>query len=193
VNSGTIVVILVLVFIFSSLGPKVPPSPKAPGKYPTQQKQIVIPSGTVDGIAAFAQNYGDWVTDEDSAQIGNSIVKYSQTYQIDPRLVAAVIARESKFNKNAVSSSGAQGLGQMLPSTAAGMGVTDSFDIDQNVMGTVKYIRLMLDRWDGHDNQVALALASYKEGYGSIKSNGGNYSEGTARYLKDIMALYGKM
>ena len=192
-NTGAIVAILVLIFMFSSLGPKVPPSTKAPGKYPTQQKQIVIPSGTADGIASFAQEYGDWVTDEDAAQIGNSIVKYSQTYAVDPRLVAGVIARESRFNKNAVSSSGAQGLGQLLPATGAGMGVADSFDIDQNVMGTVKYIRLMLDRWDGHNDQVQLALASYKEGYGAIKGNGGNYSEGTARYIKDIMALYGKL
>ncbi|MFH0886949.1 MAG: lytic transglycosylase domain-containing protein [bacterium] len=193
-NSGAIIVLLAVVFIFSSLGGKVDVSRGPTGKNPTGIYQTYKPSGTIStDLKNFAQSYGDWVTDEDANQVSQSILKYGEKYQVDPKLVAAVIARESRFNKMAVSSSGAQGLGQMLPATAMSLGVQDPFDIDQNVMGTTRYIRSMLDRWSAGDNQVALALASYKEGPNAVKRNNGNYSDGTARYIDDIMKIYDKI
>lgn len=123
-----------------------------------------------------------------SSIIAKSIIKYSREYKLNPKLVAALIARESGFNPNAQSSAGAQGLGQLLPSTASSLGVDNAFDVEQNIMGTCKYFRYLLDKWSGEDHQVGLALASYVEGPNAVKRQDGVklHSKG---YINDIYNL----
>jgi hypothetical protein len=120
--------------------------------------------------------------------IAESIVKYSRTYCIEPELGAALIARESAYNPKATSGSGACGLGQMLPSTARKMGASDCYDIEQNLNGAMRYMRLMLDMWDGYSDQVDRALASYLVGPGTVKKHGGvPWGNSTCkRYITDI-------
>lgn len=91
--------------------------------------------------------------------------KAAQTYQIPVNLIKAVAKTESNFNPNAVSCCGAQGVMQLMPSTAAGLGVTDPFDAEQNIMGGAKYLSQMMDRYDG---DIKLTLAAYNAGAGNV-------------------------
>ncbi len=139
-------------------------------------------------ILSFSKKVSIW----DANLMASSMVKYGQQYNVNPKLIAALVCRESAYNPFAVSSSGAIGLGQLLPSTAQSLNVSNPYDIDENLMGTTRYVRLMLDRWDGHPQQVPLALASYAEGYGAVTRNGG-YKESTKRYIEDIIRYYWKI
>jgi hypothetical protein len=94
-------------------------------------------------------------------QLEPIIQKYSQAYGVDPSLVRAVVRHESGFNSNAVSPKGAQGLMQLMPGTAALMGVRDPFDPEQNIAGGVGYLRRCLDRFQ---HNVPLAVAAYNAG-----------------------------
>lgn len=96
------------------------------------------------------------------------IMKAATAYNLDPALIAAVIRSESAFDARAVSWAGAQGLMQLMPSTAKDMGVTNSFDPEQNVMGGSRYLRLMLNEFGG---DLSLALAAYNAGPNRVKRN----------------------
>ncbi len=126
---------------------------------------------------------------DDAETLIASIMEYSQKYNVNAKLLTGLIDRESGFDPMAVSSSNAQGLGQLLPSTAAGIGIRDPHDIDEGVKGAALYIRMMLDRWAGNPEQVPLALASYAEGYNQVVRAGG-YTPQTASYIKGILAVY---
>jgi hypothetical protein len=93
------------------------------------------------------------------------IYKYANMYGVDPSLVRAVMRHESGFNPVAVSPKGAQGLMQLMPGTAALMGVRDPFDPEQNVAGGVGYLRHCLDRFQ---HNVPLAVAAYNAGPESV-------------------------
>jgi len=85
---------------------------------------------------------------------------------VDPELVQAVIWQESRGNFNATSRAGARGLMQVMPATAKEMGITDAFDPEQNVRGGTKYLKKMLDTFNGDER---LALMAYNWGPGNVK------------------------
>ena len=124
-----------------------------------------------------------------AATVAESIMRHAQTYDINPKLITALIARESKFNPRALSSSGAAGLGQLLPSTAKGLGVDDAYDPEQNVKGTVRYFKSLLVRFSG---KVASAIAASLEGPNAVMRNGG-FTEATKTYVDDILTIYQKI
>jgi len=96
-----------------------------------------------------------------SVPYADQIKNSAQTYQLDPALVASVIAVESNFNSRAVSNKSALGLMQLLPATAAQMAVRNAFDPAQNIDGGTRYLKQLLDRY-GHN--LTLALAAYNAG-----------------------------
>lgn len=117
---------------------------------------------------------------------GNSILAASRKYNVDPRLVYSVIMAESSGRPDAVSPKGARGLMQLVDSTAAEMGVADSLDPRQNIEGGTKYLRHLLDRFDGN---LRLALAAYNAGPGAVsKYNGVPPYPETERYVEKVLA-----
>ncbi len=89
------------------------------------------------------------------------IEKYAGEHNLDPSLIRSIIATESGFNPKAVSRKGAQGLMQLMPATAARLGVTNSFDPEQNIRGGVRHFRSLMDTFD---NDLKLSLAAYNAG-----------------------------
>ena len=114
------------------------------------------------------------------------IKEKADKYNLDESLIKAVIKAESGFNPNAVSKAGASGLMQLMPGTARGLGVEDIFDVEQNIEGGAKYLRGMLDRFDG---DKSLALAAYNAGPNAVKRYGGipPYQE-TQNYVKRVLS-----
>lgn len=98
------------------------------------------------------------------------IARAAAQYGVEASLIKAMIKMESDFNPNDVSSSGAVGLMQLMPETAKGLGVTDSYDPEQNIMGGTKYIAQKLKEYDGN---LELALSAYNAGSGTVRKYGG--------------------
>jgi len=97
------------------------------------------------------------------------IEKYANHYSLDPSLIRSIIATESGFNPKAVSPKGARGLMQLMPSTAERLGVTNSFDPEQNIRGGVKHLRFLMDNFN---NDLTLSLAAYNAGENLVQRLG---------------------
>ena len=114
-----------------------------------------------------------------------SINKAAKKYNLPPNLIKGIIKAESNFQVSAESPSGARGLMQLMPGTAEELGVTDPFDIDQNIDGGTRYLRNVLDLFDG---DLGKALAAYNAGPGTVSRNRGNVPyEETRLYVERVL------
>jgi soluble lytic murein transglycosylase-like protein len=117
---------------------------------------------------------------------GAEITAAAKKYGLDPALLAGLVKQESGFNPNAGSPAGARGLTQLMPGTAAGLGVTNVLDPAQSLEGGAKYLRQQLDAFGG---DVTRALAAYNAGPGAVQRYGGvpPYAE-TQNYVRAVQA-----
>lgn len=126
---------------------------------------------------------------DEAKSLNDMFEEAANKYNISADLLKAIGKAESDYNANAVSKCGAQGIMQLMPATATELGVTDSFDAEQNIMGGAKYISQLLKKYDGDTN---LALAAYNAGMGNVAKYGGippfeetqNYVVKVNKYMK---------
>ena len=152
---------------------------------PRYRKMAGVPkdsSGTAEGFLRIPAT----VT---PTSLTDTIRAVALRHGVPERLVAAVIRVESGFNSRAVSRKGARGLMQLMPATAAILGVRDSFDPEDNIDGGVRHLRGLLDQYG---NNIPLALAAYNAGEGAVAKYGGipPYAE-TQAYVERILAIVG--
>jgi len=149
------------------------------------------PSATFAGALASAQGATQTLpstptTGTDSSAFGAEIDAAAATNGIDPALLKGLVSQESGFDPSARSGAGALGLTQLMPGTAASLGVSNPLDPAQSLQGGAKYLRQQLDRFGGDER---LALAAYNAGPGAVARYGGvpPYSE-TQNYVNSVMA-----
>ena len=117
----------------------------------------------------------------------NEITAAAKKYGVDPALLAGLVKAESNFNPEAKSGVGAQGLTQLMPATARGLGVSDAFDPQQALEGGAKFLGGLLKQFHGDQS---LALAAYNAGPGAVQKYGGipPYQE-TQRYVPKVLGF----
>ncbi len=124
-------------------------------------------------------------TDTSAPAIRSHIKEAASRYAVSEDLVTAVIEVESRFDPHAVSHRGAQGLMQLMPATAASLGVRDVFDPRDNIHGGVRHLRWLMDRFD-HD--LPVVLAAYNAGEVAVlKNRGAPPSRETREYVKQVI------
>lgn len=181
--------------------------PMAPGKRDTiVYKSLSKDSGTVvfsdqkpgdqdyeilryDCYACNPDSAVNWRTTAlNTTDFSDEIHELADKYAMDPALIRAVIHAESGFQKHARSPKGAQGLMQLMPATAGELGVTDVFDIRQNIDGGVRYLASLLKTFDG---DIKLATAAYNAGPAAVKKYNGipPFTE-TEVYVERVDILY---
>jgi soluble lytic murein transglycosylase-like protein len=150
-----------------------------------QPTPVLTPDAVADLVAAGGNHA--WSTG--NTKIDNLIRYYGGQYGVDPFLIFCTMAQESSFSAGATSPKGAQGLMQLMPDTAARYGVTNPYDVAQNIRGGARYLKDLLTMFNG---RVDLALAGYNAGEGAVIKYGKTippYSE-TRNYVRLILKRY---
>lgn len=138
------------------------------------------------------------LSQQETERITDAILTFSQRYDVDPRLIVAIVLAESHFNPKATSNKGAMGLGQLMPGTARGLGVRNAYDPEENLAGSIRLIRGHLDKQSNGASygdltwtDLELALACYNAGSGAVKKHGGvpPYRE-TQNYIRKVVSYY---
>lgn len=167
------------------------------GIYETMQCNNKIPTVVFNGPSVLAKykivrpgTVGNKnISTNFSSDYDKDIVTLSEKHDVDPYLVKAVIKAESNFDPNAVSPKNAQGIMQLVPETASDYGVINTFDPIENMDGGVRYLKDLLEYFDGDIN---LSLAAYNAGKGAVIKHGFTippYPE-TADYITKVLGYY---
>jgi hypothetical protein len=149
--------------------------------------EVGTPSSTVRGFVP-DEVLDEIVTAGDASELRTLAMETARRHGLDPDLVLAVVAVESAFRPDAVSSKGARGLMQLMPKTAAELGVKDALDPAENLDGGSRYLLFLLTLYDG---DLEKALAAYNAGMGAVSRHRGvpPYRE-TQAYVKKVLEHY---
>ena len=162
------------------------PPPVANGDYSGIEYRFIA----YDRMDTIIYRYNPNLSASDVNQIKMAANLYCKEKNIDPRIALAVMARESRFDPQAVSSSGAIGLGQIMPFNYRELGIDNPNDINQNVKGTVFYLSQKFNDWSTTGSrQLELGLASYLKGTGEIQRSNGLFDEHTRSYIDEILRI----
>ena len=176
--------------IFPNIRPAPPPEPERLSQDGTG---IAFDGYDPDGSSDFGANlaylnqYGDA---EVQKVILNAVSEAAEKHQVNESLIKAVIMQESSFSPTALSHVGAQGLMQLMPETADYLGVSNPWDIYENIDGGTRLIGKYLDDYDG---DLELVLSAYNAGPGAVEKYGGipPYSE-TQNYVRKVIGYFDK-
>ncbi len=153
-------------------------------------------SSTEEKYIAVMRYFNKSLDEKTADEIYWSIAALHSEYpNVDARLVMALFAVESNFRPDAVSHKGAQGLGQLMPSTARGLNVNDAFDCSENIRGTFIYLNREFKRWENKRYPLDLVLASYNAGPEAVKKHNNNippYKE-TQKYVPKVINIYSQL
>ena len=155
---------------------------------PVDAASLVVPTVMTSGLTLNGANALRGYT-TGSAEVDGYLIQSGKSNGVDPLLIYSVMHQESSFKSRAISPKGARGLMQLMPGTAMRFGVTNIFDPRQNIEGGARYMRFLLDRFDG---DVNLALAGYNAGEGAVEKYGWRippYAE-TQEYVRRISRRY---
>jgi len=147
------------------------------------------PAVALNAASILPSSNNAWSTG--NSKIDNLVRHYGKLHGVDPFLVYCLMSQESSFTVGATSPKGAQGLMQLMPGTAARYGVTNPYDVAQNIMGGTRYLKDLLKLFNG---RVDLALAGYNAGEGAVMKYGNTvppYNE-TRNYVRLILKRYGQ-
>lgn len=134
-----------------------------------QNAEILRPK--MVAVASYIQNRNRKLALGEISNIAQAIVQYSERYGVDYRLLTSLIAIESAFRRDAISSSGAIGMGQLKPTTARWLGVVDPYDPVDNIAGTARFLGWLMHKYNGN---LEYTLAAYYQGPGYVDRNGVN-------------------
>lgn len=150
--------------------------------------QLNAPASVLESLSSTNTSLSQQTGTAANTDYKTVIQEAAAKYNVPAKLIEAVIKQESGFNPDAMSSAGATGLMQLMPSTAKFLGVTNAKDPLQNIMGGTKYLRQMLDKFDG---DMSLALAAYNAGPGNVsKYKGIPPFKETQNYVKKVLNTY---
>jgi len=155
-------------------------------------RPLVAPTASVyDSLASVSVSSGSALRGytTGNAQVDQYLINSATNNGVDPLLLYSIMHQESSFKSRAISPKGARGLMQLMPFTAMRYGVTNIFDPRQNIEGGARYVRFLLDRFDG---DISLVLAGYNAGEGAVDKYGWHippYSE-TQEYVRRISRRY---
>jgi hypothetical protein len=156
---------------------------------------VVSPKDAIPLYAQFAKKHNKKLTDAEATRIAEGVIAFSIHYEVDARLIMAMILAESTFDPRVTSHAGAQGLVQLMPGTARELGVKNAMDPIDNLSGAVKLVSKHIDTYKaktGDDFEaLVLMLAAYNAGPGAVKKHGGvpPYRE-TQNYVKKVISYY---
>lgn len=155
----------------------------------SQMNHSLLMQGTIPKTAAPISHKPESTTSlNDNSSINTYVNDAAQKFGVDEKLIHSVIKIESNYNSTAHSGAGAQGLMQLMPATARGLGVTNSLDAQQNINGGTKYLSQMLKKYNGN---TKLALAAYNAGPGNVDKHQGipPFKE-TQNYVNKVIDHY---
>ena len=129
-------------------------------------------------------------TGQSDGNFGPIIQQKSRKYDVEPSIIRALISAESNWDVHAISDKGAIGLMQLMPATARDMDINNPFDPEQNIEGGTRYLRMLLDRFNGN---MELAVAAYNAGPAAVERSGGipSFSE-TRKFVRNVISSYRK-